>query len=133
MVSFGNFWGMLKVPGAFNPITVIVLIFELLCFIYLIRQREKRNYYLWMIFIFGWVKQIVFISQKSLFDWYYWVPQLLLLFLFLFLYWSRRREEIYGCHCLYCFILFRCWLFKPFILLQQEMGNGTIEELSVYS
>lgn len=78
MVSFGNFWGMLKVPGAFNPITVIVLIFELLCFIYLIRQREKRNYYLWMIFIFGWVKQIVFISQKSLFDWYYWVPQLLL-------------------------------------------------------
>jgi hypothetical protein len=31
-----------------------------------------------MIFIFGWVKQILFISQKSLFDWYYWVPQLLL-------------------------------------------------------
>lgn len=78
LVSFGNFWGMLKVPGAFNPITVIVLIFELLCFIYLIRQREKRNYFLWMIFIFGWVKQIIFISQKSLFDWYYWVPQLLL-------------------------------------------------------
>lgn len=78
LVSFGNFWGMLKVPGAFNPITVIVLIFELLCFIYLIRQREKRNYFLWMIFIFGWAKQIIFISQKSLFDWYYWVPQLLL-------------------------------------------------------
>lgn len=78
LVSFGNFWGMLKVPGAFNPITIIVLIFEILCFIYLIRQREKRNYFLWMIFIFGWVKQIVFISQKSLFDWYYWVPQLLL-------------------------------------------------------
>ncbi|BAP31749.1 uncharacterized protein CHSO_2712 [Chryseobacterium sp. StRB126] len=78
LISFGNFWGMLKVPGAFNPITVIVLIFELLCFIYLIRQREKRNYFLWMIFIFGWVKQIIFISQKSLFDWYYWVPQLLL-------------------------------------------------------
>lgn len=78
LVSFGNFWGMLKVPGAFNPITVIVLIFELLCFIYLIRQREKRNYFLWIIFIFGWAKQIIFISQKSLFDWYYWVPQLLL-------------------------------------------------------
>ncbi|OCA72075.1 hypothetical protein BBI01_07930 [Chryseobacterium artocarpi] len=78
LVSFGNFWGMLKVPGNFNPITIIVLIFELLCFIYLIRQREKRNYFLWMIFIFGWTKQIIFLSQKSLFDWYYWVPQLLL-------------------------------------------------------
>lgn len=78
LVSFGNFWGMLKVPGNFNPITIIVFIFELLCFIYLIRQREKRNYFLWMIFIFGWTKQIIFLSQKSLFDWYYWVPQLLL-------------------------------------------------------
>ena len=78
LVSFGNFWGMLKVPGAFNPMTIVILIFELLCFIYLIRQREKRNYFLWMIFMFGWAKQIIFISQKSLFDWYYWVPQLLL-------------------------------------------------------
>ncbi|REC49982.1 hypothetical protein [Chryseobacterium pennipullorum] len=78
LVSFGNFWGMMKLPGNFNPVTIIVLIFELLCFIYLIRKREKRNYFLWMIFIFGWTKQIIFISQKSLFDWYYWVPQLLL-------------------------------------------------------
>ncbi|WP_353145920.1 hypothetical protein [Chryseobacterium sp.] len=78
LVSFGNFWGMLKVPGEFNPVTIIVLIFELVCFIYLIRQRQSRNYFLWMIFMFGWAKQIIFISQKSLFDWYYWVPQLLL-------------------------------------------------------
>ncbi len=77
-ISFGNFWGMLKLPGNFNPATIVILIFELLCFIYLVRQRDKRNYFLWMIFIFGWVKQIIFISQKSLFDWYYWVPQLLL-------------------------------------------------------
>jgi len=78
LVSLGNFWGMLKLPGNFNPVTIIVLIFELLCFIYLVRQREKRNYFLWMIFLFGWIKQIIFLSQKSLFDWYYWVPQILL-------------------------------------------------------
>ncbi|REC61637.1 hypothetical protein DRF65_14375 [Chryseobacterium pennae] len=96
LVSFGNFWGMLKVPGAFNPITVIVLIFELLCFIYLIRQREKRNYFLWMIFIFGWVKQIVFISQKSLFDWYYWVPQLLLFVpVFIFVLEQKERRNLW--------------------------------------
>lgn len=76
--NFGNFWGMLKLPGDFNPVTVVVLLFEILCFVYLIRQKEKRNYFLWIIFIFGWVKQLVFLSQKSFFDWYYWVPQLLL-------------------------------------------------------
>ncbi|WP_449398027.1 hypothetical protein [Chryseobacterium wanjuense] len=69
---------MLKLPGDFNPLTILLLIFELLCFIYLIRQRKSRNYFLWMIFIFGWVKQLIFLSQKSLFDWYYWVPQILL-------------------------------------------------------
>lgn len=77
-LNFGNFWGMLKLPGDFNPLTIVLLIFELLCFVYLIRQKEKRNVFLWMIFIFGWVKQLVFLSQKSLFDWYYWVPQILL-------------------------------------------------------
>ncbi|OCA71877.1 hypothetical protein BBH99_13500 [Chryseobacterium contaminans] len=96
LVSFGNFWGMLKVPGAFNPITVVVLIFELLCFIYLIRQREKRNYFLWMIFIFGWIKQIIFISQKSLFDWYYWVPQLLLFVpVFIFVLEQKERRNLW--------------------------------------
>lgn len=77
-LNFGNFWGMLKLPGDFNPLTVLLLIFELLCFIYLVRQRDRRNVFLWIIFIFGWVKQLIFLSQKSLFDWYYWVPQILL-------------------------------------------------------
>ena len=76
--NFGNFWGMLKLPGNFNPFTIVLLVFEWLCFIYLIRQKEKRNFFLWIIFIFGWVKQLIFLSQKSMFDWYYWVPQILL-------------------------------------------------------
>ena len=76
--NFGNFWGMLKLPGDFNPVTVVILLFEVLCFAYLIRQKQQRNYFLWIIFIFGWVKQLIFLSQKSFFDWYYWVPQLLL-------------------------------------------------------
>ncbi len=94
--SFGNFWGMLKLPGNFNPITVVILIFELLCFIYLIRQKEKRNYFLWMIFVFGWVKQIIFISQKSLFDWYYWVPQLLLFVpVLIFVLEQKERKKLW--------------------------------------
>lgn len=78
LVNYGNFWGMIKLPSDFNPITIIILLFELLCFIYLIRKKESRNIFLWIIFCFGWTKQFIFLSQKSLFDWYYWVPQILL-------------------------------------------------------
>ncbi|MCU7613729.1 hypothetical protein N0B16_04695 [Chryseobacterium sp. GMJ5] len=77
-LNYGNFWGMVKLPGDFNPFMILIALFELACFIYLIRQREKRNYFLWIIFLFAWTKQLVFLSQKSLFDWYYWVPQILL-------------------------------------------------------
>lgn len=77
-LNYGNFWGMLKIPADFNPITIFVAIFELLCFIYLLRQKQRRNFFLWIIFLFAWAKQIIFLSQKSLFDWYYWVPQILL-------------------------------------------------------
>lgn len=76
--NYGNFWGMLKLPGDFNPFTILVLVFELICFIYLVRIKNTRNLFLWIIFIFGWTKQLIFLSQKSLFDWYYWVPQILL-------------------------------------------------------
>jgi hypothetical protein len=79
-LNYGNFWGMLKLPGDFNPFTILVAVFEIVCFIFIIRQKEhtQRNKFLWMIFIFAWTKQIIFLSQKSLFDWYYWVPQILL-------------------------------------------------------
>lgn len=77
-VNYGNFWGMLKLPGNFNFFTIIVLLFEFIAFIILVKKKENRNYFLWIIFIFGWSKQIIFISQKSLFDWYYWIPQILL-------------------------------------------------------
>ncbi len=79
-LNYGNFWGMLKLPGDFNPFTIIIAVFEIVCFIFIIRQKEQtqRNKFLWMIFVFAWTKQIIFLSQKSLFDWYYWVPQILL-------------------------------------------------------
>lgn len=77
-LNFSNFWSMIKLPGDFNPLFFVIAVFELLCFIYLIRQKNSRNFFLWIIFIFAWMKQIIFMSQKSLFDWYYWVPQILL-------------------------------------------------------
>ena len=78
LMNYGNFWGMLKLPGDFNPFTILVLVFEFLAFLYLVSKRESKNLFIWMIFLFGWTKQLIFISQRSYFDWYYWVPQILL-------------------------------------------------------
>lgn len=78
LMNYGNFWGMLKLPGDFNPFTILVLVFELLAFLYIVSKREIKNLFIWIIFLFGWTKQLIFISQRSYFDWYYWVPQILL-------------------------------------------------------
>lgn len=78
LMNYGNFWGMLKLPGDFNPFTILVLVFELLSFLYIVSKRESKNLFIWIIFLFGWTKQLIFISQRSYFDWYYWVPQILL-------------------------------------------------------
>lgn len=94
--NYGNYWGMLKLPGYFNPFTILILIFELVCFIFLIRRRNPRNFFLWIIFLFGWAKQLIFISQKSYFDWYYWVPQLLLFVpVLLFILEQPRRKYLW--------------------------------------
>lgn len=78
LMNYGNFWGMLKLPGYFNPFTILVLVFELLAFLYIVSKKESKNLFIWIIFLFGWTKQLIFISQRSYFDWYYWVPQILL-------------------------------------------------------
>ena len=78
LMNYGNFWGMLKLPGDFNPFTILLLVFELLAFLYIVSKRESKNLFIWIIFLFGWTKQLIFISQRSYFDWYYWVPQILL-------------------------------------------------------
>jgi len=93
-LNYGNFWGMFKLPGDFNPFTIIIAAFEIVCFIFIIRQKEQteRNKFLWMIFIFAWAKQIIFLSQKSLFDWYYWVPQILL-FVPVFIFVLEQKEK----------------------------------------
>ena len=78
LMNYGNFWGMLKLPGDFNPFTILVLVFEFLAFLYIVSKKESKNFFIWIIFLFGWTKQLIFISQRSYFDWYYWVPQILL-------------------------------------------------------
>ncbi|SEM84484.1 hypothetical protein SAMN05421856_107125 [Chryseobacterium taichungense] len=120
--NFANFWGMLKLPGDFNPVTIIILTFELLCFVYLIRQKNKRNYFLWIIFIFGWIKQVIFISQKSLFDWYYWVPQILLFVPVLIFILEQKAKKKLWLSLLIIFYIFPMFIFQTVHAI--ATGNG---------
>lgn len=122
LMNLGNFWGMLKVPGNFNPFTILVLLFELLCFIFLIKQKKQRNFFLWIIFLFAWIKQVIFLSQKSYFDWYYWVPQILLFTsVLVFILELQTKKYLWGA-------LFLIVYFFPMLLFQSihsiATGNG---------
>lgn len=93
LLNYGNFWGMLKLPGNLNPYTLLVLLFELLSFIYIVTKREGRNLFVWIIFVFAWTKQLIFISQRSYFDWYYWVPQILLFSIILVFILEQQKQK----------------------------------------
>lgn len=122
LANFGNFWGMLKIPGNFNPYTILVLIFELLSFMYLVSLKSKRNFFLWVIFIFGWVKQLIFISQRSYFDWYYWVPQLLLFSVILVFVLEQQKHRNWWMAMLLLFYMIPMALFQTIHSI--ATGNG---------
>lgn len=121
-LNYGNFWGMIKTPTDFNPVTIIVLLFELVCFIFLIRQKEKRNLFLWIVFLFAWAKQIIFISQKSLFDWYYWVPQILLFVPVLIFVLEQKHRRNLWLTLLFIFYIFPMLAFQAVHSI--ATGNG---------
>ncbi len=120
--NYGNFWGMLKLPVDFNPVTILILIFEILCFIYLVKQKNERNVFLWIIFVFSWLKQLVFLSQKSLFDWYYWVPQILLFAPVLIFVLEQRRQKLVWISLLILFYILPMVAFQTIHSI--ATGNG---------
>ncbi|SDE24400.1 hypothetical protein [Riemerella columbipharyngis] len=120
--NFGNFFGMLKMPGNFNPYTILVLLFEIACFYALVRQKDKRNFFLIIIFAFAWIKQSIFLYELSYFDWYYWVPQLLLFAsVIVFILEQEKRKYLWGALFLLFYVL-------PMLLFQMvhsiATGNG---------
>lgn len=122
ITNYGNFWGMLKIPGNFNPFTILILIFELVCFIYLVLQKNIRNPFLWMIFIFSWIKQLIFLSQKSLFDWYYWVPQILLFVPVLIFVIEQQKKKILWISLFFLFYILPMLAFQTIHSI--ATGNG---------
>lgn len=120
--NFGNFWGMVKLPGDMNPFTILVLLFEVVCFIFLVKVKEYRNFFLWIIFLFGWSKQIIFISQKSYFDWYYWVPQILLFVPVLVFVLEQKKKRVLWISLFLIFYIFPMIIFQTIHSI--ATGNG---------
>ena len=122
LMNYGNFWGMLKLPGDFNPFTILVLVFELLAFLYIVSKRESKNLFIWIIFLFGWAKQLIFISQRSYFDWYYWVPQILLFAVILVFVLEQKTYKLWWISLLLIFYILPMAAFQTVHSI--ATGNG---------
>ena len=122
LMNYGNFWGMLKLPGDFNPFTILVLVFELLSFLYIVSKKESKNLFIWIIFLFGWTKQLIFISQRSYFDWYYWVPQILLFAVILVFVLEQKTYKLWWISLLLIFYILPMAAFQTVHSI--ATGNG---------
>lgn len=122
LMNYGNFWGMLKLPGDFNPFTILVLVFEFLAFLYIVSKRESKNLFIWIIFLFGWTKQLIFISQRSYFDWYYWVPQILLFAVILVFVLEQKTYKLWWISLLVIFYILPMAAFQTIHSI--ATGNG---------
>ena len=122
LMNYGNFWGMLKLPGDFNPFTILVLVFEFLAFLYIVSKRESKNLFIWIIFLFGWTKQLIFISQRSYFDWYYWVPQILLFAVILVFVLEQKTYKLWWISLLIIFYILPMAAFQTVHSI--ATGNG---------
>ncbi len=95
-----KYWGIIKIPEpiiSVNYLTFIILIAELIAFIYLVFQSLlPKKHILTMVFIFAWVKQIIFIIRLSLFDWYYWIPQIFLFSCILIVLVSQKNYKVWS-------------------------------------
>ena len=122
LMNYGNFWGMLKLPGDFNPFTILVLVFEFLAFLYIVSKKESKNLFIWIIFLFGWTKQLIFISQRSYFDWYYWVPQILLFAVILVFVLEQKTYKLWWISLLIIFYILPMAAFQTIHSI--ATGNG---------
>ena len=122
LMNYGNFWGMLKLPGDFNPFTILVLVFELLAFLYIVSKKESKNLFIWIIFLFGWTKQLIFISQRSYFDWYYWVSQILLFAVILVFVLEQKTYKLWWISLLLIFYILPMAAFQTVHSI--ATGNG---------
>lgn len=122
LMNYGNFWGMLKLPGDFNPFTILVLVFELLAFLFIVSKKESKNLFIWIIFLFGWIKQLIFISQRSYFDWYYWVPQILLFAVILVFVLEQKTYKLWWISLLLIFYILPMVAFQTIHSI--ATGNG---------
>lgn len=75
-----NYFGIIKFPTSiYNFSTIILFFVALLCLVFLFRKWDStKKKVVGFLFLFGFVKSIIFGAANSWFDWYYWIPQICL-------------------------------------------------------
>ncbi len=125
MQYFPNYLGVVKVPEnivSVNYLTFIILIAELFALLYLLlKSMSPHKDILLFVFVFAWVKQLLFIGRLSLFDWYYWTPQIFLFALIIIAFLNSPHYK----RIAYNFAIF---IMLPMVLYQTvhsiASGNG---------
>lgn len=117
-----HFWSMLKLPGQ-NPFFWLVFVFEITAFVLLMKKlKGQAKEMLIIVFAFSLVKSIVFLTQKSYFDWYYWVPQILMFVPVLLLVLLQTKRKLLWLSAISAFYIFPMIAFQAVHSI--ATGNG---------
>lgn len=75
-----NYFGIIKFPvSVYNFSTIALFIIALLCLFFLSKKwNSEKAKVIGFLFLFGFIKSVIFGAANSWFDWYYWIPQICL-------------------------------------------------------
>ena len=118
-----NYFGLIKFPTSiYNFSTIILFLLSAACLFVLSNKWESnRKKVVGFLFIFGFVKSLIFGAANSWFDWYYWIPQICLFLPIILIVLDSNKFKTFS---IVYFILF----FIPFTAYQAvhsiATGNG---------
>lgn len=75
-----NYFGIIKFPTSiYNFSTILLFLISSICLFILSNKWDvNRKKVVGFLFFFGFVKTVIFGAANSWFDWYYWIPQIVL-------------------------------------------------------
>ncbi|RLZ12729.1 hypothetical protein [Faecalibacter macacae] len=115
-----NYFGIIKFPTSiFNFSTPLFFIVSAISMLFLFKKwGENKKKVLAFLFIFGFIKSLIFGYANAWFDWYFWIPQLVLFIPIILIVLDSNKFKTYS---LVYFIL----IFIPFTAYQAVHSIAT--------
>ena len=115
-----NYFGIIKFPTSiYNFSTILFYLISAICVLVISNKwDDNRKKIIQFLFLFGTVKSIIFGAANSWFDWYYWIPQMVLFVPIIAIFLDANRYKIYS--GIYAVIIF-----IPFTLYQAVHSIAT--------